>query len=84
MLINNYITILVLFSTLPFMVISPCGPGTLRCINPEDATNSRALICDPSQNYVLFESSCVQQIIPNCLLTIEQNRCKVCEFGKKI
>ena len=60
-----------------------CGPGTLKCINPGDPVNSRALICDASLDYVLFEHSCIQQKIPNCLLTLNENECKVCRFCKK-
>lgn len=61
-----------------------CGPGTLKCSNPNDPENSRALICDPSLDYVLFKHSCIQQKIPNCLLTLNENECKVCRFCKLI
>jgi hypothetical protein len=64
-------------------IISRCGLGTLRCISPEDPTQARAVICDPTFNYVLYQHSCIQQIIPNCMLTIEPNKCKVCQFGNK-
>ena len=74
--------LLIFLVFLPLSTTSECGPGTLRCINPGDPSNSRALICDPSLDYVLFEQSCIQQKIPNCLLTLNENECKVCRFGK--
>ena len=79
---KTFSLLLWLFILFPNGIKSPCGPGTLKCLNPGDPNNSRAIICDPSLNYVLFQHSCIQQIIPNCLLTIDENKCKVCQFGK--
>lgn len=79
---SSLIRLFLLGLSLTGLVHSTCGPGTLRCVNPADSTNSRAVICDPSLNYVLFKHSCIQQIIPNCILTIDENKCKVCQFGR--
>ena len=71
-----------LWLLLPLLTTQKCGPGTLRCNSPGDSANERALICDPSLNYVLFDNSCIQQNIPNCLLTLNENECKVCRYCK--
>ena len=79
---SNKLLSKIILITLFGLATGKCGPGTLRCINPGDPQNSRALICDTSLDYVLFEHSCIQQKIPNCLLTLDENECKVCRFGK--
>ena len=58
-----------------------CGPGTLKCINPESETNQKAIMCDPSLKYVLNENTCIQENIPNCLLALSPSSCRVCKFG---
>ena len=80
---NNSFLLPILLSllTLPRLYSGACGLGTLKCISPEDPSQARAVICDPTFDYVLFQHSCIQQVIPNCMLTLEPNRCKVCQFG---
>lgn len=60
-----------------------CSKGTLKCLSPE-TSNSASLICDPSKNYVLSETRCIYQDIPNCIITLNENECKVCQFGKNL
>ena len=76
-----FILLCCLFALLPWGTTPQCGPGTLRCLDPSAPENSKALICDPSLDYVLFENSCIKQVIPNCLITLNENECKVCRFG---
>ena len=78
---SGLLTLFALATLLPKFSHSNCGPGALKCSNI-GKTNERALICDPSMNYVLFDHTCIQQNIPNCLITLDENLCKICKFGR--
>jgi hypothetical protein len=79
---NKILSVLIAFLTLSQSVDLKCGPGTLKCINPESAMNSKAIMCDPSLKYVLNENTCTPENISNCLLSLSPGACRVCKFGK--
>lgn len=77
-ILSVIISVLILYQN----VESRCGPGTLKCINPESELNSKAIMCDPSLKYVLNENTCTPENISNCLLSLNPGSCRVCKFGK--
>ena len=75
----NYICLFIFFYN---ELNAACNRGTLKCSNPDSATSSKSLICDPLLNMVLDENRCIPQAIPNCLISLKPNECKVCKYGK--
>jgi hypothetical protein len=56
------------------LTLGACDKGALKC-----SSKNEALICDPSNNYYLSDTTCVSSTLTNCASITQTGECLLCE-----